>query len=195
SLFHFNKHYLTQNTSTTDFLGFDDGMRSIPAENNIPFYAKLIGNPNGEEANRYKEILKNFNPNMAAMQQMSTMDFGFGLSFGDKKQLARNTFGYNLLLSYSNNTEFYQDAEYGRYGLSADPDVTEMNMREFQKGSYGINNVMLTAMGGFGIRTSKSSYTLNVIHLQNGESKAGIFDYIGRDQGSEFTAFQHNLEY
>lgn len=193
--YHFNKNYLTQKTGKTDFLGFDDGLRTIPAESNIPFYAKIIGNPNGEDATRYKEILKSFNPNMGAMQQMSMMDFGLGFSFGDQKKLEKSSVGYNFMLSYSNNTEFFKDAEYGRYGLKADPTAKEMEMREFQKGSFGINSVMLSAMAGVGIKTLKSKYTFNILHLQNGESKSGIFDYEGNDQGSNFTAFQHNLEY
>lgn len=193
--YHFNKNYLTHNPSATDFLGFDNGMRDIPAENNIPFYAKILGNPNGTDATRYKEILKNFNPNMAAMQQSSLMDMGLGISFGDQKKLEKSSIGYNFLLSYNNNTEFFQEAEYGRYGLKADPTVKEMDMREHQVGSYGVNNVMLSGMAGVGIKTLKSKYTFNILHLQNGESKTGVFDYVGRDQGSEFTAYQHNLEY
>ena len=106
--YHFNKNYLTHKPSSTDFLGFDNGMRDIPAENNIPFYAKILGNPNGQDATRYKEILKNFNPNMAAMQQNSLMDMGLGFSFGDQKKLEKSTLGYNFLLSYNNNSEFFQ---------------------------------------------------------------------------------------
>lgn len=193
--YHFNKNYLTQVGGKTDFLGFDDGTRKIPAESNIPFYAKIIGNPNGPDATRYKEILKKFNPNMAAIQQMSMMDAGFNISHGDQKKLSYSILGYQMLINYSNSTEFYQDAEFGRYGLKSDPSVFQMEMREFQKGSYGVNNVMLNAMGGVGLKTLKSKYTLSLIHLQNGETKSGIFDYEANDQGSNFTAVQHNLEY
>lgn len=194
-IYHFNKNYLTQSTGKTDFLGFGNKFREIPAENNIPFYAKIIGNPNGEDATRYKEVLSRFNPNMGAMQQMSMMDFGIGISYGDQKKLAKSSVGYNFMLSYNNSTEFFRDAEYGRYGLSANPSVYEMGMREFQKGSFGVNNIMLSAMAGVGIKTLKSKYTFNILHLQNGESKSGIFDYEGNDQGSNFSAYQHNLEY
>ena len=193
--YHFNKNYLTHTGGKTDFLGFDDGTRTIPAEDNIPFFAKIIGKPNGEDALRYKEVLKKFNPNLGAMRQMSMMDMGFGFSLGNQKKLEKLSIGYNFMVSYSNSTEFYQEAEYGRYGLKANPTVYEMEMRELQKGEFGINNVMLSAMAGFGIKTLRSKYTFNVLHLQNGEKKSGIFDYEGNDQGSEFTAFQHNLEY
>ena len=51
-----------------DFLGFDDGTRAIPATENIPQFAEAVGNPDGPDGLRYKEILGNFGPTMAAMQ-------------------------------------------------------------------------------------------------------------------------------
>lgn len=193
--FHFKSDYLTYNGGKTDFLGFDDGTREIPATTNIPFFSEVVGDPDGEIAWRYREILENFNPAMAAYQKMSFMDYGFGASLGNQIAHKKVTLGYNFALSYKSNTEFYKDAEYGRYGLSGDPDVYEMGVREFQKGDYGVSSVLLSGMAGFAIKTLNSKYRINLLHLQNGESKAGIFDYIGSDQGSDFEGFQHNLDY
>jgi TonB-dependent receptor len=193
--FHFNPNYLTYEGGKTDFLGFDDGTREIPAVTNIPFYAEAIGNPEGEKATRYKQILGSFNPTLAAMQQTSLMDFSFGTSFGNQFSKNDVTMGYNLVFSYKNETEFYQNAEFGRYGLSADPDVFAMDAREVQIGDYGVNNVLLTGLAGFAIKTKNSKVGIDFLHLQNGESKAGIFDYDNSDQGAVFSGFQHNLEY
>jgi outer membrane receptor protein involved in Fe transport len=193
--FHFKSDYLTYKGSKTDFLGFDDGTRDIPATNNIPFFASVIGNPTGEEGLRYREILESFNPTMAAMKQRSFMDYSFGASLGNQIPLKKITLGYNFGLSYKRNTEFYKNAEYGRYGLSSDPDINDLEVREFQKGDFGVNSVLLSGLAGFAIKTMNSKYRINIIHLQNGESKAGIFDYDGSDQGSIFSGFQHNLEY
>ena len=33
------------------------------------------------------------------------------------------------------------------------------------------------------------------MHLQNGESSAGIFDFVNNDEGSYFEGYQHNLFY
>lgn len=70
-----------------------------------------------------------------------------------------------------------------------------MNRREYQKGDIGENNVLLSGLGGFAIKTSNSKVGLNILHLQNGEKKSGIFDFIGSDQGSDFISFQHGLDY
>ncbi|MCF8224221.1 MAG: TonB-dependent receptor [Bacteroidales bacterium] len=193
--YHFNSNYVTYPGSSTDFLGFDNGSRDIPAIENIPSYVDILGNPGGEEAIRYREILEGFNPNMSAMRANSFMDYNFGASFGNQVPLENITIGYNFGFSYKNNTEYYKNAEYGRYGLSSDPDVTEMEVREFQIGDYGSNSVLMSGLAGFAVKTKKSKFRLNAIHMQNGVSKAGIFNFEGSDQGSVFSALQQNLEY
>lgn len=192
--FHFNKNYLTYEGGKTDFLGFDDGTRKIPATKNIPFFSQAIGDE--ATADRYKEILGNFNPIMGAMQKMSLMDFGISGSFGNQITNKNDkVVGYHGVLSYKNSTEFYKEAVYARYGLAGDPDVMEMQTREYQTGSFGVNNVLLTAMAGAAIKSDYSKFAVNVLHLQNGESKAGVFDYLNSDQGAIFEGYQHNLEY
>ena len=141
------------------------------------------------------EILNNFNPNLAAMEQTSLMDFGMGLSLGNQFRKEKHTIAYNFLFSYKNTSEFYKDAIFARYGLNGDKNDTEMQTREYQSGDYGVNNVLISALGGVSFKTLSSKYSIKLLHLQNGESKAGIFDFINADQGAEFYGFQHNLEY
>lgn len=192
---HFKSNYLTYKGGKTDWLGFDDGSRAIPATSNIPFFSEVVGNPDGEDGQRYREILDNFNPTMAAHQQTNFMDYKIGFTFGDQIPKEKVTLGYNVAFSYKNDKEFYENAEFGRYGLDGNPDVTEMEVREFQIGDYGVNTVLISGLVGFAVKTTKSKYRINLMHLQNGESKAGIFDFEGSDQGSEFVALQHNLDY
>ncbi len=193
--FHFKSDYLMYEGGKTDFLGFDDGTRKIPATTNIPFFTEVVGNPYGEKGLRYREIIDGFNPTMAAMKQKSFMDYSFGTSFGNQFVLKKITIGYNFGFSYKNNTEYYKKAEYGRYGLSMNHDLYELEVREFQIGDFGVNSVLLSGLTGFAVKTKKSKYRINLIHLQNGESKAGIFDYKSSDLGSIFEGHQHNLEY
>ncbi len=193
--YHFKSDYLTYKGGRTDFLGFDDGTRAIPATTNLPFFASVIGDPDSEAGLRYREVLESFNPTMAAIKQTNLMDYSFGTSFGNQIPVKKVTLGYNFGFSYKSNTEYYKNAEYGRYGLSSYPDVTELEVREFQVGDFGVHNVLLSGLAGFAVKTLNSKYRINFLHLQNGESKAGIFDYVGSDQGSNFKGFQHNLEY
>lgn len=193
--FHLRNDLLTYPGGKYDFLGFDDGTRAIPATTNIPFFAGVIGDPNGEAGIRYREILESFNPTMAAIRQNSFVDYNLGTTIGNQIPLKKVTLGYNVGFSYKSNTEFYQNAEYGRYGLSANPEVNELDVREFQIGDFGVKSVLMSGMAGVALKTRQSKYRFNLLHLQNGESKAGIFDYEGSEKGSNFTGLQHNLEY
>ncbi|QGY43746.1 TonB-dependent receptor plug domain-containing protein [Maribellus comscasis] len=192
---HFNSNYLTYEGGDTDWLGFDDGTRDIPATENIPFFTDAISHPEGTDGQRYREILQNFDPNMAAVKEKSFMDYSFGASLGNQFEIGKYTLGYTLSASYKNNTDFYENAEYGRYGLLSDADVTEMEVREHQTGNYGVNNVLLSGLAGLALKTKRAKYRLYVLHLQNGESQAGIFNYAKSNQGTEFSGFQHNLQY
>lgn len=191
--YHFNSSYLTYNGGQTDWLAFDDGSRDIPATEDIPFFSQVVGDPNGPEGQRYQEILKSFNPTMAAFEKMSLMDFTLGTSFGNQFKLKKVSLGYEVAFSYKNNTEFYENAEFGSYGLYADPNIYEMELREFQKGNYGVQSVLISGMAGMAVKTQNSKYRFNLVYIQSGESTAGIFDYVSNDQGSVFKGFQHNL--
>lgn len=194
--FHFKSDYLTYSGGKYDFLGFDDGTREIPATDNIPQFSEVAGNPDGEKGLRYKEILNSFNTEMGATRETSLMDISLGISLGNQIPRDKVTWGYSASVSYKNSTEFYKDAEYGRYGVDpARPDFFEMEYREFQKGDYGINTVMISGMAGIAMKTKYSKYRLNLLHLQNGEKRAGVFNYSNSDLGAIFEGIQHNLEY
>jgi TonB-dependent receptor len=193
NLYHFNPNYLTYKGGSTDFLGFDDGTRAIPAGTNFPLQANALFNNN--DYARFNQVLTSFNPTMAAMQQNSLMDFSLGSTYGNQKVKEKYTLGYSIGADYKNNTTFYKDALFARYGMYGEADRTELELREKQIGNYGENNVLLSTFGGLSLKTKQSKYNLKALHLQNGESKAGIFDYISNNQGANFEGFQHNLEY
>lgn len=193
--YHFKDNYLTYEKSGADALGFGKGSRELPAENNIPFFAETIVNPDGVKAKRYQQILGSFDPTLAAMESSSLMDIGIDANVGDFFKKKGYTIGYNLNVSYKNETQFFEDALFSRYGLSNDRNITKLETREIQEGNYGENNVLLSGMLGLTLNTAKSKYNFSIMHLQNGTSTAGVFDYDKTDQGAVFSGFQHNLEY
>lgn len=192
---HLNSNYLTYEGGKTDFLGFDDGTRDIPASTDIPLFSEVVGNPDGDKGLRYRQILESFNPTLATMKQNSFMDYSIGASVGNQISGKKWTWGYNVALSYKNNTEYYENAEYGRYGMSENPGINVLETRELQSGDFGINNVLLSGLAGIAIKSNHSKIRINFLKLQNGESKAGVFDYQKSNQGTVFEGVQHNLEY
>ncbi len=195
---HFNKNHLNYEGGKTDWLGFDDGTRAIPATENIPFFVDVISQTdhvNSTVGSRFKSILQSFNSTMAAKKQQSFMDFGLSTSLGNQFTAGKYTLGYVFSLSYKNKTDFYENAIYANYGLASDKSVTELERREYQEGSYGVNNVLISGLAGFALKTQNAKYRINLMHLQNGESQAGIFDYDKTNLGTSFFGFQHTLQY
>ncbi len=194
---HFNSNYLTYQGGKTDFLGFDDGTRANPTGGriNIPQYGEVVGNPNGAKGQEYQNILGGFNKTLGASQQTSLMDFGIGLSLGNQIVRPKATWGYNAALTYKNDTEYYQGAQFNLFAKPISQSETEMEALESQVGNYGVNSVLLGGLAGIALKTQNSKYKLNILHLQNGESKAGTFDFINTNLGANFEAKQYNLEY
>lgn len=193
---HFNNNYLSYPGGKFDFLGFDDGTRALPTGKSasVPQYPSVVGRPNTDAGQAFRRILDSFNPNLAAMRTGSAMDFGFGFNLGNQLSLGGNSLGYNFALTYKNETEYYERAQYARYGKGS-PSKTALEIREYQQGDFGVNQVSLSGLAGVALKTERSKYHLNLFHSQNGSSKAGVFEYENSDLGANFTADQHNLEY
>jgi outer membrane receptor for ferrienterochelin and colicin len=194
---HFNSNYLSYDGSKTDWLGFDNGARAIPTDGrtNIPQYGDAVGNPNGPKGLEYQDILGGFNKTLAGFRSNSLMDIGLSFSLGDQIARSRATWGYNFAFTYKNETEFFQDAEFNLFAKPREADQTELEALERQKGDFGVNNVLAGGLAGIALKTANSKYKLNLMHLQNGESKAGEFDFVNTNLGANFEAKQYNLEY
>ncbi|MEA3504983.1 MAG: TonB-dependent receptor, partial [Bacteroidota bacterium] len=190
---HFDKDFVTYKGSTTDWLGFDNGSREIPAVSNIPSRTDiLIDNSN---LGRYTEILNKFNPNIAAYKRNSRMDASFAFDYGNQKVKDKYSIGYNFSLSYKNTTNFYKGAEYGIYRKPSNSAIYKLERLSLKTGDIGVNNVLLSGLAGLALKTQNSKYRINFLHLQNGESTASILDQIRNDVGTTYKAYIHNLEY
>ncbi|WP_111669117.1 TonB-dependent receptor [Algoriphagus litoralis] len=194
---HFNSNYVTYDGGQTDWLGFDDGTRANPTggRTDIPLYGQVVGNPNSPAGLEYQDILGSFNKTLGGYRSNSLMDLGLSFSLGNQIARTKATWGYNLAVTYKNETEFYQDAEFNLFAKPREANQTELEPLERQSGDYGVNNVMLGGMAGIALKTGSSKYRINFLRLQNGESKAGEFDFVNTNLGANFEAKQYNLEY
>ncbi len=194
---HFNSNYLTYDGGQTDWLGYDDGTRSLVTggRTDIPQYSDVVGNPISAQGMEYRNILSGFNKTLAGYRTNSLMDYGLSFSLGNQIARSKVTWGYNFALTYKNETEFYQDAEFNLYAKPRTSNLTDLEPLERQIGDYGVNNVMLGGLAGIAMKTEASKFKVNFLHLQNGESKAGEFDFENTNLGANFEAKQYNLEY
>lgn len=199
---HFNPNYVTYQGSSTDFLGFDDGQRALPAaakRNRIP---SPINGSSTEEVQRF---IKSFDPNLGTERKTSLMDYDFSVSTGNQISLkGKNNeasdwkLGYNFSLTYKNQTRFYDDVTFGEYQNAIAPEELEMKLATIQTGELGENNVLIGGMAGIAIKNKNNKIKLTLLKLQNGESRAGNLFIENDPQAigqSGYIAYSDNLEY
>jgi TonB-dependent receptor len=193
---HFNANNLTYDLGKTDFLGFDDGSRALPdraRQGNIP---TPISGASGPEV---FDFVTSFNPQLGAKKQRSLADYNFSLSYGDQKDLkSGKQLGYIFSLSYRQDQLFYDDVTYGEFQRWQDPTINEMRVANMQTGQMGERNTLVGLLGGIALKSNLNKYRFTVMHLQNGESRAGQFDIVNDDEAvgqSGYYAYSDNLEY
>lgn len=194
---HFNSDYLRAPTSSTDFLGFDDGLRSIPIREGeqVPQVTDALGDINGPRGMRYREILNDFSNQMQGIRQQNTMNKSFNISYGNQKEWKNKKWGYTAGLTYKEDISYYENAEFNLFGKQANPDLVELTPFEQQMGDFGVRDVLVGGLVGLAMKTNSSKIQLNAMHLQNGESKAGDFIFENSNVGANFLAQQYNVEY
>lgn len=200
---HFNSEFLAYNGGSTDFLGFDDGTRSLPPaarRNSIPTPVS------GATPEQVTNFVNSFEPQLGAQNMMSGMDYSASVTLGNQFNVGKskdgnsptNKLGYIFSTSYRTDYTYYDDVFYGEYQKFTDPEVTGLRYATTQKGQLGEKEVLIGLLGGLAYKTQKSRYRLKALHLQSGLSRAGQFDVDNDGQAigqSGYIAYSDNLEY
>jgi len=172
SSMHLNNNALTSNTSATDFLGYDNGFRTLPVarEQNIP--------PPSAGSSVLTQVTQRFTPQMGVEQDQNFMNYNFGFSLGNQYTLGEETrLGFQGALSYRSTTDFFQDAQNNFWFKNrSSSSIFELEPDRLQSGDISVNNVLISALAGVALKTKKSKYRLNFLHIQNGESRNAFFD-------------------
>ena len=186
---HFNSDFLTYEGSSTDKLGFDDGMRSLPISRQ-----QYIPSPS-ENNQLLTVVTQQFNPEMKAKKEKSYMDANMGFTYGNQFNVGSDKqLGFLAAGSYREEYIFFQDFENGNYRKSADKTVTELSLAKGQVGDVGRNNILWSGLAGLTLKTPKSKYKLTAMHIQNGLSTAG---YLNQQIlfADAVEVYKDNLEY
>ncbi len=162
---HFNNEYATYDQSPTDFLGFDNGQRAKPfPEEKTPDESR--NDPLLEQQTR------SLNPQMATRTGTSPMNFNFALNHGNQKDVGGYTLGYSAILNYRNNTEYYDDVEFGFYTKDPNKGENDLFLQQKRQGVLGRNDVMWSALVAGAIKKGGNTISLNLMRTQNGVSQA-----------------------
>ena len=193
---HFRENYLTYEGGQTDFLGFDDGTRKNKIFNSFlgNFFDPRLNN-SLTSLTYVNKISKQFDPQMAPIDDISGMNYNFNISYGNQIKFENgHSFGYLGSLSYRKEQSIYENSQDNIFNFS--PDRSELNFEEnrLQFGTIGGENIIASGLLGLTYKTDKSKYRINTLHIQNGESTSGRFRQLTRF--SDFIDFnKFNLEY
>lgn len=193
---HLRDDFLTYDGGSTDFLGFDDGTRSLPtAARRLEIPSP--GSPDSPE--RVNQFLNEFDSTLGATTTTSMPDVSVGLSYGDQITVGDdNKLGYTFSTSYKSSRQLFDDAFFGEYQRNTANEVFELQRATTQQGVMSQENTLISAMGGLAYKTKKSKHRLSLIHLQNGEKRTGQFNIFNDEQGvgqSGYESVSDNLEY
>lgn len=192
---HFNNDYITYDGSNTDWLGFDNGLRDLPANARSTNIPSPLNSSDAETG----EFLNQFSPTLGVKSATSFMNYNFGVTVANQVQLPNgNSLGYLFTGNYKNNTNFYDDAFYGEYQNDRNADVVNFQRAATTTGLLAENSVLLGGLAGIAYKTELSKYRLTYMRLQNGESRAGDFDLVDDENAvgkSGYLGISENLEY
>ncbi|HMQ45899.1 MAG TPA: TonB-dependent receptor [Saprospiraceae bacterium] len=194
-----NSDFLSYEGGATDFLGYDDGTRELPAAAN----QETIPTPIFFSDQEVSDFVRSFNPTLAVERQSSFLNFGAGLSLGNQVDLgkgddSKSKLGYIFSISYKTDYNFYDEVINAEYQRFSDPDAFEIRYATIQDGEIGEKNILIGILGGLAYKTKLTKIRLTAMRLQNGESRAGKFDIINDGEAvgqSGYIANSDNLEY
>ncbi|MDZ7758024.1 TonB-dependent receptor [Rhodohalobacter sp.] len=193
---HFNNQFLDYGGSGTDFLGFDDGTRSLPEGARSSTIPTPVSGDSPEQVNNF---VNSFNQTLGPTQETNLMDYSLSVTMGNQFDVFGNKkLGYIFTGSYKNSNNHYSDIQYGEYQTQVGAENYELVYATTQDGVLSSRNILVSGLAGIAFKTDKSKYRLTAMHLQNGESSAGNFfidnspDAPGQ---SGYTADSYNLDY
>ena len=196
----FNSNGLGAPSCSTDWLGHDNGMRSIPDLLNGTFWQADPGHAQRDDqlAKEITDVTRSFSYEMVPTSKTIPINQSYSLSIGDQISLFGNPLGFIASFSYKNRNNGYINGEFNRWSRGvADPNKTQLDVVLDMNDTQISNNVLLGGM-------FKGSYKFHQNHIisidglynQNGVNTAryvyGSFPY---DQNPEWTYESHSIQY
>ena len=175
-----NNNFLGYQGSSTDLLGYDNGLRDIPgqAKGDIPQY-------NSNSRQTLTDITESFNKVMSPSKQSSTLNRSLSFTVGNQKNFGKNALGYIFGLSYKYNEHFYDDAIYAKYTLigANEPSLTEQSN---YKGQLSEKEALWGALMNVSYKFGQNhKVSANFFKNQSGNSGASYTAGPKRSDGSD----------
>ncbi|BDS12090.1 TonB-dependent receptor [Aureispira anguillae] len=169
----FNKNFLTQQRGSTDWLGFDDGTRALPAtitqSGEIPnLQNNNAANFDFDGAQRLVDMTHSFSNTWQQIRQSVPFNHSFSFGIGNKFKFENQTeLGVIGALSYNRNYSFYENGTYGIYQLTGMYDnINTLTSNLALKDTKGVDDVLWGGMVNIAYKI-KASHTFNFMVMHN----------------------------
>ena len=163
-----NADFLTYTGGKYDWLGFDDGSRSVPEGmilEDIPYY-------NNNTKPTLDSITQLFNKNMSPEKKKSFLNQSHSISFGNKFNLFGKPLGFITSLSYTNQNTFYEEGEVSYYKLTEN-NAQNLNKEYSYSDTQGENEVLIGALMSMNYKFSDNhTIGMSVFRNQSGNKSA-----------------------
>jgi hypothetical protein len=200
SLLSFNSKGLISSTSSTDWLGFDNGMRSVPDIVGGKLWVANYGSAtkDNEVAKQIDDVTNSFSNEMIPTSKTIPVNQSYSISMGNQFSLLGNPFGFIASLSYKNRSGGYFNGELNRWSRGvADPNKTQLDVVLDLTDTKTTNDVLVAGV-------VKGSYKFHPLHIisinglynQNGVNTARhVFGSFPYDQPASWTYEARSIEY
>ncbi len=186
SLTTFNSEFLTYSGGSKDWLGYDDGKRSLPAffvdpESKLP--SPNSSRRNSELAYQLDAFTKSFNPEMSPISKSAPVNQSYSFSIGDQYLLFNKPLGFTASFSYNRNYNYYDGGAVGRWELSGKyKDAASLNNYMYLSDSKGVDEVLMGGIVNLAFKAHPNhDISLKALYTRSGESTArfqeGEWDY------------------
>ena len=171
----FNSNFLTYNGGNSDFLGFDDGARSLPV-------SRDDRNPN----------VSNFSRDYEVQTKSPFLNQSYSVSVGNQISLGSKKFGYIAGISYRKTNQFFESGRLGRFSVAGFvEDSEELNPNYNVVNKEAQETVLWGALLNLSLKLNdRNKIGLNLMRNQNGiketRTQQGFLD---QDPANTFNSF------
>lgn len=171
---HLNDNFITYQGGETDYLGMDDGTRALPINPGIT-------PPNRTSSSLAENLLlenltRRFTPIMSTIRERNGLNQSYSASFGNQVNRGKFDIGYTLSANYKQETEYFEDAEFGIFFKEGDQSITQLSRDLLANVQKGNTNILWNVLAGSAIKTKNHKISLSLMHSQNGTSRAAFID-------------------
>ncbi len=160
--------FLTYEGGKTDWLGYDDGIRSFPVKpKDIPIYPS--------DRDKLDYTTKSFNKIMEPSSGNSFLNQKYTFSVGNRIDLFGKQLGFDLGMIYKNDLNYFADGKRGIYKLTSACAESLNKEQDFDE-QYGNNEILLGFLGNTSFKINESNKVGYILLYNHSGIKRTIYD-------------------